>query len=362
MIEDKIKALGVSSAFKIFLDKIETPGDGIMIFQGMQDHTSESVKSFEGFKRAWIEEAQSFSHRSLALLRPTIRDEDSEIWASWNPRRKSDAIDEFLRFKTPDKAIVVRANWSDNPWFPSVLEDERQLDLKQYPDRYAHTWDGDYARAIEGAYFAQCLAVARQEGRIGRVAADPLLPVRAFWDIGGAGRNADAMAIWIGQWVGREIRMLDYMEGQGQTLAYHINEMRARGWSKAICHLPHDGNNTNNVTGMRFFEHVRDAGFDCPEPVKNHGHGAEMLRVEAARRLFPRIWFNEATCAAGIDTLGFYHEKRSDKREIGLGPDHDWSSHCADAFGLMCMIYEEPRVGVKPKSVERYSGSGAWMG
>jgi len=91
-------------------------------------------------------------------------------------------------------------------------------------------------------------------------------------------------------------------------------------------------------------------------------NGAEMLRVEAARRLFPRIWFNEATCAAGIDTLCFYHEKRSDKREIGLGPDHDWSSHCADAFGLMCMIYEEPRVGVKPKSVERYSGSGAWMG
>ena len=104
----------------------------------MQDHTAESIKSLEGFRIAWIDEAQTLSARSLALLRPTIRAENSELWASWNPRRKSDAIDDFLRARKPSGAIVIGANWRDNPWFPSVLEEERRTDLSLYPDRYDH--------------------------------------------------------------------------------------------------------------------------------------------------------------------------------------------------------------------------------
>src|SRR5690349_9162761 len=156
--------------------------------------------------------------RSLQLLRPTIRAEASEIWFSWNPRRKSDAVDEFLRVNQPDNAIVVKANWRDNPWFPTVLDDERQLDLERYPDRYGHIWLGDYAKAFEGAYFARELAEARQQGRIGGVARDPLLPIRLYWDIGGAGAKADACAIWVVQFVAQEIRVLDYIEGQAQVL------------------------------------------------------------------------------------------------------------------------------------------------
>jgi phage terminase large subunit len=84
LIESKIAALGLGHQFKIFNDKIETPGDGIIIFRGMQDHTSESIKSLEGFRIAWIDEAQNLSARSLSLLRPTIRAEGSQLWASWN--------------------------------------------------------------------------------------------------------------------------------------------------------------------------------------------------------------------------------------------------------------------------------------
>jgi phage terminase large subunit len=148
LIESKIAALGVGSQFWVYDDKIRTPGDGLIIFQGMKDHTAESIKSLEGFKRAWIEEAQALSARSLTLLRPTIRAVGSEIWASWNPRRKSDAIDEFFRVKKPDNAVIVKVNWRDNPWFPRELEEERQLDLKLYPDRYDHIWEGEYARAL----------------------------------------------------------------------------------------------------------------------------------------------------------------------------------------------------------------------
>jgi phage terminase large subunit len=277
----------------------------------------------------------------VALLRPTIRAEGSEIWFSWNPRRKSDAVDQFLRIERSDNAIVVKANWRDNPWFPSVLEEERQLDLAKYPDRYAHVWLGDYARAFEGAYFASVLAQARQEGRIGKVSADPLLPLRLFWDIGGAGAKADACAIWVCQWVGQEIRVLDYLEGVGQVLGYYTNELRSRGYQKAICHLPHDGVNTNVVTGLRFADHLRDAGFQV-EVIANQGAGAAAMRIEAVRRLFPKCWFNDATTEAGRDALEIYHEKKDEGRDVGLGPEHDWSSHCADAFGLIAIAYEEP--------------------
>lgn len=206
LIEGKIASLGLGHGFKLYSDKIETPGDGLIIFRGLLDHTADSIKSLEGFRIAWIDEAQSLSARSLALLRPTIRAKNSELWASWNPRRKSDAIDDFLRTRQPEGALVVKANWRDNPWFPEVLEEERLLDQKLYPERYDHIWEGDYARAFEGAYFAALLSEARAQGRIGKLSADPLLRLRAFIDIGGAGAAADAFTIWVVQWVGSEVR------------------------------------------------------------------------------------------------------------------------------------------------------------
>lgn len=366
LIEKKIADLGVGPSFKIFNDCIRTPGDGVIIFQGMQDHTAESIKSLEGFKRAWIEEAQTMSQRSLTLLRPTIRADDSEIWASWNPRRKSDAIDEFLRQMEPGDAIVQRANWSDNPWFPQVLEDERQLDLRLYPDRYDHIWEGGYVKALDGAYFSRELAQAKTDGRICRLTRDALLPIRTFWDLGGSGASADAMSIWVAQWVKRETVVLDYIEGQGQVLAYYVNELRERGYGNAICYLPHDGVNSNAVTGKRYEDHVRDAGFEVVV-IPNQGRGAAMMRVEAARRLFPTILFDEQKTEPGREALGYYHEKRDEHRSIGLGPEHDWSSHAADAFGLMCLAYEAPRAGqrtgtAKPGVVTLGAGNNSWMG
>jgi len=137
LLEAKIAALGVGHLFKVFEREIETPGDGVIIFQGLADHTAESIKSLEGFRRAWIEEAQALSARSLTLLRPTIRAQGSELWASWNPRRKSDAVDDFFRGAQPVAgASVICANWRDNPWFPAELEAERLIDLERYPDRY----------------------------------------------------------------------------------------------------------------------------------------------------------------------------------------------------------------------------------
>jgi phage terminase large subunit len=169
------------------------------------------------------------------------------------------------------------------------------------------------------------------------------LPVKAFMDIGGAGRSSDTMTIWICEFVDREIRRLDYIGGVGQPLAYYAGERR-RGWKETIICLPHYGVATNNITGKRYIDHWREAGFECETPIKNTGAGAAMMRVEAARRIFPRCWFNEATTEAGRDALGYYHERRDENRNVGLGPEHDWSSHAADAFGYLAISYEEPPV------------------
>ena len=130
------------------------------------------------------------------------------------------------------------------------------------------------------------------------------------------------MAIWIVQWVGQEIRVLDYIEGVGQVLAYYVDELRRRQYERAICYLPHDGVNANAITGKRYEDHLREAGFEVQPPVKNQGRGAAMMRVEAVRRIFPKLWFNEATTEAGRDALGYYHERRDADRNVGLGPEH----------------------------------------
>ncbi len=358
LIEDKLGKFGLGEAdgFKVFREVIETPGDGVIIFQGMQDHTAESIKSLEGFKRAWVEEAQTLSARSLSLLRPTIREEGSELWFSWNPRRKSDPVDAMFRGDhKPTGSVVVQANWSDNPWFPSVLEQERQDCFKNEPDQYRHIWEGDYATVLSGAYYAQALATARNEKRIGHVARDPLMPIKAIWDIG----LRDATAIWICQFVGREIRVLHYYEAVGQPLGAHLDWLRANGFGSAECILPHDGAHGDAVTGVRFEDHIRTAGFGV-RTIQNQGKGAAMKRIEAARRMFGQIWFNETTTEAGRDALGWYHEKRDDDRNIGLGPEHDWASHGADAFGLMCVAYEEPIIAQRPRPMAL--GPGSWMG
>ena len=347
LIEDKLGAFGLLSrqGFKVFENVIQTPGDGLISFAGMQDHTAESVKSLEGYRIAWVEEAQSLSNRSLSLLRPTIRLEDSELWFSWNPRRKSDAVDALLRGPAlPTGAVVVQANWRDNPRFPAVLEKERQDCLRLTPEQYEHIWEGGYATVLEGAYYAKSIAVARKEGRIGRVAADPLMTLRAFVDIGGTGARADAFVIWIAQFIGREIRVLDYYEAVGQPLAAHLAWMRERGYEPGRCQfwLPHDGEAGDKVFDVSYESALRKAGYKVTV-IPNQGKGAAKQRIEAGRRLFPSIWFNEATTQPGLDALGWYHEKKDDARNIGLGPEHDWASHGADAFGLMCVAYEPPK-------------------
>lgn len=155
LLELKIQELGVQDYFEVQEAVIKSKrGDGLIIFQGMQNHTAESIKSLEGYDRAWVEEAQSLSQRSLDLLRPTIRKEGSELWFSWNPRFESDPVDALLRgLNPPPDAAVVQVNYSDNPWFPEVLRQEMEYDQRRDKDAFSHVWLGHYLSNSEARVF-----------------------------------------------------------------------------------------------------------------------------------------------------------------------------------------------------------------
>lgn len=325
-------------------------------FSGLR-HNLDSIKSKAKILLCWIDEAEPVSEAAWRKLVPTVREENSEIWVTWNPEGKRSATHLRFRQSPPKGAKIVELNYTDNPWFPDVLEQERLNDLESRPDDYAHVWEGDFKTSYEGAYYTKQLAAAKETNRIGNVPIDPLMQVRAFWDIG----TNDATAIWVAQFVGREIRVLNYYEASGQPLASHLNWLRSQGYDGCLCVLPHDGANVNHVTAERFEDHIASAGF-LTKTIANQGKGAAMKRVEASRKLFPAIWFNKDTTGAGREALAAYHEKRDEDRDIGLGPCHDWSSHGADAFGLMCTAYEPPSGNVSGSFYGSSSRSGAgWM-
>lgn len=154
LLDLKITEMGLESQFDSQAAKINAPHGGTIIFQGMQDHTADSIKSLEGYDVAWVEEAQSLSQRSLDLLRPTIRKEGSQLWFSWNPNFETDPVDALLRGdKPPPDAIVVQANYRDNPWLPGVLKAEIEYDRTRDPEKFAHVWLGEYQRNSEVRVF-----------------------------------------------------------------------------------------------------------------------------------------------------------------------------------------------------------------
>ena len=309
-------------------------------FSGL-DRNIQSVKSKARILLCWVDEAEPVTEHAWEVLIPTLRDEESELWCTWNPERKGSATNKRFRDSKDPLTKCVELNYKDNPWFPDILDRARLKDKLERPESYEHIWNGDFITTMTGAYYAASLTQAKEEGRIGFVAADPLLSHRIYCDIGGTGANADAFTMVVAQFVGAEIRILNCYESQGQPLATHLSWLRSKNYGpdRAQVWLPHDGSTHDKVYDVSYESAMKDAGFKVTV-VPNQGKGAAMARIEETRRLFPTMRFNESTTEPLRDALGFYHERRHEQRDVGLGPDHDWSSHFADAFGLMSVAHE----------------------
>lgn len=330
-------------------------------FAGLERNIN-SIKSKARVLLSWIDEAEPVTDSAWQILIPTIREEGSELWVTWNPSRKSSPCESRFRHAADPLIKCVEMNWRDNPWFPDKLARERLRDQSNRPDSYAHIWEGDYVTAINGAYFAKHLADARAEKRIGRVAYDPLMKFHLFADIGGTGAKADAFVFWVAQIIGKEIRLVNYYEVNGQPIDSHLNWMRSQGYETSKCQiwLPHDGKTNDKVYSVSYQSAFESAGYNV-EVIPNQGKGAAMLRIEAARRWLGSCFFDEEKTLPGLDALGSYHEKKDELRDIGLGPNHDWASHGADAFGMLCVVVED--LFVKPAKEEaEYYGGMSWMG
>lgn len=377
-VKHAIKELGFSHLFHYGEHYIRS-SNGIVdfTFDGLRQNV-DNIKSKSRILICWIDEAESISENSWQTLIPTIREDLSEIWVTWNPKFENSATD--LRFKKVFESLnkslsllrddldgsgltereredinhqimsiegqlrsykFVEINWRDNPWFPKSLDKERLIDLKRDQGLYNHIWEGGYITFNRGSYYADMLARAREEGRVTHVPKDPYYRTYAFWDLGGTGVRSDATSIWVAQFIDKEIRLIDYYESQGQSLGYHVEWLRSNGYDNSLMVLPHDGNTNDRVYNVSFQSELINAGFSV-EVVKNQGTGAAIKRIEASRKWFDRMVFDDGKTSAGIKALEWYHEKRDEHRNIGLGVMHDWSSHAADAFGLLSVYYQDP--------------------
>lgn len=156
-IEQKIRALGVTDLFDTTTNEIRRRGgQGVILFQGMQDHTADSIRSLEGFHRAWVEEAHSLSRVSLGMLLPTIREEGSEIWFSWNPHYPTDPVDRLMvgdQFDA-EQTTTVHVTYRDNPFITEQSLKEAERHRRYQPETFNHVWLGDYVEISDAIIFS----------------------------------------------------------------------------------------------------------------------------------------------------------------------------------------------------------------
>lgn len=360
LLADQIKALGLEGFYQVLQTEIRGANGSQLFFSGLSDLTVDSIKSFEGCDIVWIEEAQSITDRSIKVLVPTIRKEGSEIWATYNPELETDPIHQMAAINPPPGTVSIEMNYSDNPWFPEVLEQERlHAQATMAPEEYAHVWEGRCKPAVDGAIYFNEVSQAEQAGRFGRVPYDPLLKVHAIWDLGWN----DSMSIILVQRAASELRVIDYIEDSHRTLPDYIEQIKGRGFNFGTDYLPHDGFATRHQTGKSDADVLRALGRD----VEQVGSQDVESGIRNARLVFPRIWFNSEAQGVKrlIECLKRYRRNVSNKTGEAGSPLHDEYSHGADAFRYLCIVADQLSNGAtgRPVAVNRPRiGGTGWMG
>lgn len=333
LLSDQIQALELGYFYEVLETEIRGRNGSIFVFSGLSSQTVESIKSFEGCDRCWVEEAQSVSKKSWDVLTPTIRKPSSEIWVSFNPELDTDET--YTRFvvSPPPNSIVLPVNYDDNPWFPEVLEDERKhCELTNLED-YATIWEGKCRTAIKGAIYAQEVDAAVRQGRICNVPYDPRLKVHTIWDLGWN----DAMSIIFAQRVRSELRVIDYIENSHKTLDWYAAELNQRRYNYGHDYLPHDGRNKDFKTGK-----------SAEEILKTFGRKVKITRnipiesgIKAARISFAQTYFDKAKTARLIECLKRYRRSINQQTNEPGAPLHDEFSHGADVWRYLAIVAEQ---------------------
>ena len=349
---DQIEALGLLPFYEITQTSIRGFNGTEFAFIGLKNNPT-NIKSFEGVDICWVEEAQTVSRLSWNILIPTIRKQGSEIWVSFNPDLETDETYQRFVAKPPRDCIVMRINWSDNPWFPETLRMEKDALKERDMNAYNQVWEGMCRKSVDGAIFGNEMQQAENDGRLAKVPYDPTKPVHAVCDLGWS----DATAWWFVQFIGMETRLIRYFEGSQRTMTSYLAQLQTFGYVYDTIWLPHDAQNqTLAAAGRTIEEIVRNAGFKTSimprVPVVDS--------INAARTLFPNFWFDRENCADGLNCLRHYrYEVDAETGQFGKTPLHDQYSHGADAFRYIALMIKEPASRKKSRVVAETTG---WMG
>ena len=293
----------------------------------------DSIKSKARVLLAWVDEAEGVSAMAWQKLIPTVREEGSEVWVTWNPESKYSATNDRFRDNPPDNAKIAELNYKDNPWFPEVLEEERRQDKEKRPDMYKHIWEGGFLIFSEGSYYTTEMRRAEDEDRIGKVRYNREKPVVTAWDLG----VGDSTAIWFAQYIGAEIHVIDYYEASGVGLDHYARVLQEKGYIYEQHILPHDVRVRELGSGKSRLEVLENLGVRNVEI-------APMLMVDdgiqAVRSMLDRCWFDAKKCEKGVDCLINYSRDYDENGKTWRSrPRHDWSSHGADAFRYLAIGY-----------------------
>lgn len=328
LLADQITDLGLDDFFEVQAKKIYGKNGSEFFFLGIKTNPKK-IKSTENVSICWVEEADQVSEQSWQFLTPTIRAENSEIWVTFNPHFEADATYQRFVVTPPPGAIVIKMNGTDNPWFPDSLREDRDEMRAKNPDLAAHIWDGECQKILDGAVYAEELRELRGAGRITSVPYDPSVPVSTAWDLGWA----DETAIWIAQWVRGEIHLIEYLSGSGKPVGWYLHELQSRPYLYKTHWLPHDAKAKQLGTGLSTEEQLRQLG----APVRIVPRLSVFDGINAARLLFPRAWMDATKCAEGLRCLEGYHYAVNKDGQRANTPEHDWSSHGADAFRYLAV-------------------------
>ena len=330
LLGDQIQAMGLGSFFEVQVSVIKAANGGEFLFAGLSDLTAESIKSFEGVDIVWCEEAQAISKRSWDILIPTIRKDGSEIWVSMNPELDTD--DSYVRFiqSPPPDSVVIQVNYTDNPWFPDVLEKERQHALATMPKAdYENIWLGKCRPAISGAIYADEVADMAAGGRMCDVAYDPTMKVHVIWDLGWN----DSMSLILVQRHLSTLRVIEYLEDSHKTLDWWSAELRKRNYNWGTMWLPHDGAHADYKTGKTARELMEAAGWEVDiTPNLPIESGIRMARMSLRQ-----TYIDKAKAARLVECLKRYRRGVPASTGEPGRPVHDEWSHGADAFRYLAI-------------------------
>jgi len=323
LLKDQIEAMGLSSFYKVLENEIRGSNGTEFSFSGLSDQTVDSIKSFEGCDIVWVEEAQSVSKRSWSVLIPTIRKDGSEIWLSFNPELETDETYDRFITNQPDDAIIVEMNYTDNPWFPDVLEKERLHAKATLPkSEYENIWEGKCMPAVAGAIYYAEVAIAEEEGRLCNVPHDPKLKVQVVFDLGWN----DAMSISLIQKNGSALGIIENIEDSHKTLAHYSALLKEKKYNWGKVYLPHDGRHKDYRTGKSAEDIMKGLGWDVEiTPNISIEDGIRLTRMT-----FPRLYMDKTKAARLIQCAKRYRRSINQQTNEPGAPLHDEWSHGAD--------------------------------